>query len=142
LKVYGLSQSQKSDFGDNMTANNSKLEQLEKLESYGDICFPENQRGDKNTNQYFDVEDIDKKQVEAEIQKQLQEDDEEDLRDQEFLEEFDNEQTTQELSNLYTSCLEWILNRPVSTLNSQLMIDDYDKIQYPAALELLMNLVG
>jgi hypothetical protein len=26
LKVYGLSQSQKSDFGDNMTANNSKLE--------------------------------------------------------------------------------------------------------------------
>jgi hypothetical protein len=74
-----------------MTANNSKLEQLEKLESYGDICFPENQRGGKNPNQYFDVEDIDKKQVEAEIQKQLQEDDEEDLRDQEFLEEFDNE---------------------------------------------------
>ena len=27
-------------------------------------------------------------------------------------------------------------------MNSQLMIDDYDKIQYPAALELLMNLVA
>jgi hypothetical protein len=57
-----------------------------------------------------------------------EQDDEEDQRDQEFLDEFDNEETTQELSNLYTSCLEWILNRPVSSLNSQLMIDDYDKI--------------
>ena len=54
--------------------------------------------------------------------------DEEDIQDKLFLEEFDNEQTTLELSNLYTSCLEWILNRPVSSLNSQLMIDDYDKI--------------
>ena len=124
-----------------MTANNSKLEQLEKLESYGDICFPDNPR-DKNPNQYYDPEEAIKKEVEAEIEEQLQEDDEEDLRDLEFLEEFDNEQTTLELSNLYTSCLEWILNRPVSTLNSQLMIDDYEKIQYPAALVLLMNLVG
>lgn len=53
-----------------MTANNSKLEQLEKLESYGDICFPENQR-DKNPNQYYDPEEAVKKEVEAEIQKQL-----------------------------------------------------------------------
>ena len=60
----------------------------------------------------------------------------------ELLEQFDNEQTTEELSNLYTSCLEWILNRPVSELNSQMMIDDDDKIQQPSALELLMNLVS
>jgi hypothetical protein len=81
LKVYGLSQSQKSDFGDNMTANNSKLEQLEKLENYGEICFQDNQKSDKNQNQFYDPDDIDKKKMEAEIQKQLQEDDEEDLRD-------------------------------------------------------------
>lgn len=73
---------------------------------------------------------------------ETQEETESDRRDQELLEQFDNEQTTQELSNLYTSCLEWILGRPVSGLNAQLMIDDYDKIQQPAALELLMNLVG
>lgn len=52
-----------------ITANNSKLEQLEKLESYGDICFQDNQRGDKGQNQYYDPDDIDKKKVEAEIQK-------------------------------------------------------------------------
>lgn len=64
-----------------MTANNSKLEQLEKLENYGEICFQDNQKSDKNQNQFYDPDDIDKKKMEAEIQKQLQEDDEEDLRD-------------------------------------------------------------
>jgi hypothetical protein len=43
---------------------------------------------------------------------------EEDAADDEFLEEFDNEETTLELSNLYTACLEWILHRPVSALNT------------------------
>ena len=129
-----MSQSQRSDFGENFTANNSKLE---KHESYGE--FSEFQRGDKNQIIKTDNMIIKK---EGEDNFENFSDDEEDQRDQEFLDEFDNEQTTQELSNLYTSCLEWILNRPVSNLNSQLMIDDYDKIQYPAALELLMNIVG
>jgi hypothetical protein len=82
------------------------------------------------------------KEVLAPLQESLEEA-EDDRHDQEFLEQFDNEQTTKELSNLYTSCLEWILSRPVvSGLNSPLMIDDFDKIQQPAALELLMSLVG
>lgn len=58
------------------------------------------------------------------------------------MDEFDNENTSKDLSNLYTSCLEWILNKPISNLNSQLMIDDYDKIQYPAAIDLIINLIS
>lgn len=67
---------------------------------------------------------------------------EEDQLDQEFLDKFENEATSVDLGNLYTSCLEWILDKPISTLDSQLMIDDYDKIQYPAAIELIINLVS
>jgi len=37
---------------------------------------------------------------------------------------------TVELENLYTSCLEWILNRAPSDLYKTLMIDDYDKIMF------------
>jgi hypothetical protein len=67
---------------------------------------------------------------------------EEDQLDQEFLDKFENEATSVDLGNLYTSCLEWILDKPISTLDSQLMIDDYDKIQHPAAIELIINLVS
>lgn len=45
-------------------------------------------------------------------------DSESDVLDQDFLDQFDNENTTQELSLLYTSCFEWILSRPVKGLNS------------------------
>lgn len=48
---------------------------------------------------------------------------------------------TQELENLYTSCLEWILNRAPSGLFHNLMIDDFDKITFQPALEVLMTLV-
>ena len=37
---------------------------------------------------------------------------------------------TQELENLYTSCLEWLLNRSPSGLFKNLIIDDYDKITF------------
>jgi len=43
--------------------------------------------------------------------------------------------------DLYTSCLEWILNRVPSHLKSSLFIDDVDKICFQPALNLLMNLV-
>ena len=76
-----------------MTANNSKIEHLEKLESYNEICFPQREVGDSiNHNQYFGAVNLAEAQhLEAEIQKQLVEQDEEDMQDQEFLEEFDNE---------------------------------------------------
>ena len=44
--------------------------------------------------------------------------------------------------DLYTSCLEWILNRVPSHLKSQLFIDDVDKICFQPALSLVMNLVA
>ena len=49
---------------------------------------------------------------------------------------------TQELENLYTSCLEWLLNRAPSTLFNTLMIDDNDKIAFQPALQILMTLVS
>ena len=49
---------------------------------------------------------------------------------------------TQELENLYTSCLEWLLNRAPSGLFKNLMIDDYDKITFQPALQILMTLVS
>ena len=113
--IHDKSHSQKSDLCGDYTANNSKLE---KLESYEEIS--EHQRGPTDKNQFFGEEDL-KKKIEEEQPENvphLEQEESEDLRDQEFLEEFDNEQTTQELSNLYTSCLEWILSRPVSALNS------------------------
>lgn len=44
------------------------------------------------------------------------------------------DQFTQELENLYTSCLEWLLNRQPSGLFENLVIDDYDKITFKPAL--------
>ena len=41
---------------------------------------------------------------------------------------------TLELENLYTSCLEWLLNRAPSSLFKNLMIDDYDKITFQPVL--------
>ena len=49
---------------------------------------------------------------------------------------------TQELENLYTSCLEWLLNRSPNGLCQNLIIDDYDKITFPPALHILMTLVS
>ena len=49
---------------------------------------------------------------------------------------------TQELENLYTSCLEWLLNRAPSGLFKNLVIDDYDKITFKPALQILMTLVS
>lgn len=48
---------------------------------------------------------------------------------------------TGELENLYTSCLEWILNRVPQGLFKTLMIDDYDKITFLPAMQVLMKLV-
>lgn len=48
---------------------------------------------------------------------------------------------TGELENLYTSCLEWILNRAPSSLFKTMMIDDYDKITFLPAMQVLMILV-
>ena len=48
---------------------------------------------------------------------------------------------TGELVNLYTSCLEWILNRVPQGLFKTLMIDDYDKITFLPAMQVLMKLV-
>jgi len=48
---------------------------------------------------------------------------------------------TGELENLYTSCLEWILNRVPQSLFKTLMIDDYDKITFLPAMQVLMKLV-
>lgn len=48
---------------------------------------------------------------------------------------------TSELENLYTSCLEWILNRVPQGLFKNLMIDDYDKITFLPAMQVLMKLV-
>ena len=62
------------------------------------------------------------------------------------LDQFDNnfglDDYTQELENLYTSCLEWILNRAPSSLYTSLVIDDFDKICFSPALSLLMTLVA
>jgi len=44
------------------------------------------------------------------------------------------DQFTQELDCLYTSCLEWLLNRQPSALFESLVIDDYDKITFKPAL--------
>ena len=41
---------------------------------------------------------------------------------------------TLELENLYTSLLEWLLNRAPSSLFKNLMIDDYDKITFQPVL--------
>lgn len=41
---------------------------------------------------------------------------------------------TNELENLYTSCLEWILNRAPSQLFKTMMVDDYDKITFLPAM--------
>ena len=49
---------------------------------------------------------------------------------------------TQELENLYTSCLEWMLNRSPNNLFKTLIIDDYDKITFEPALQILMTLVS
>ena len=49
---------------------------------------------------------------------------------------------TQELENLYTSCLEWLLNRSPNSLFKNLIIDDYDKITFQPALHILMTLVS
>ena len=49
---------------------------------------------------------------------------------------------TQELENLYTSCLEWMLNRSPTNLFKTLIIDDYDKITFEPALQILMTLVS
>ena len=49
---------------------------------------------------------------------------------------------TSELENLYTSCLEWILNRAPSSLYQNIVIDDFDKISFTPALSLLMTLVS
>lgn len=48
---------------------------------------------------------------------------------------------TQELENLYTSCLEWIISRAPSSLYENNVIDEYDKVEYQPALQLLMTLV-
>lgn len=37
---------------------------------------------------------------------------------------------TQELENLYTSCLEWIISRAPSSLYENNVIDEYDKVEY------------
>jgi len=42
---------------------------------------------------------------------------------------------------LYTSCLEWILNRAPSGLFKTMMVDDYDKITFLPAMQVLMVLV-
>lgn len=49
---------------------------------------------------------------------------------------------TQELENLYTSCLEWLLNRAPTGLFENLVIDDYDKITFKPALQILITLVS
>ena len=49
---------------------------------------------------------------------------------------------TQELENLYTSCLEWLLNRSPNGLFKNLIIDDSDKITFEPALQILMTLVS
>jgi len=49
---------------------------------------------------------------------------------------------TQELENLYTSCLEWLLNRSPNNLFKTMIIDDYDKITFEPALQILMTLVS
>ena len=49
---------------------------------------------------------------------------------------------THELENLYTSCLEWLLNRSPNGLFKNLIIDDYDKITFQPALQILMTLVS
>lgn len=117
--LVGASISQKSDIVDNYTTNNSKQEKIESFEMQSDQM----------------------KKMDIKKQEDLAET-EEDQIDQEFLDKFDDEATSKDLGNLYTSCLEWILDKPISTLDSQLMIDDYDKIQYPAAIELIINLVS
>ena len=49
---------------------------------------------------------------------------------------------TREFESLYNACLEWILNRGSSTVVSKtLMIDDYDKVVFGPALQVLMVLV-
>jgi len=52
-----------------------------------------------------------------------------------------DDQISQELESLYTACLEWILNRPSSGTKA-LMIDDYDKISFEPALQILLGLVA
>jgi hypothetical protein len=52
-----------------------------------------------------------------------------------------NDEYTLELENLYTSCLEWILNRAPSSLFSNIVVDDFDKVSFTPALSLLMTLV-
>ncbi len=49
---------------------------------------------------------------------------------------------TRELENLYTSCLEWILNRAPSSLFKTMTVDDYDKITFLPAMQVLMILVS
>jgi hypothetical protein len=48
---------------------------------------------------------------------------------------------TQELENLYTSCLEWTLKRRPVGLSKTIMIDDYDHITFQPAMQMLMTVV-
>ena len=51
-------------------------------------------------------------------------------------------QTNAEIESLYISTLEWILNRVPAELNSPLMIDETDQIQFPPAIGLFMCIVS
>ena len=58
------------------------------------------------------------------------------------LQQTNQDDYTGELENLYTSCLEWILNRAPSGLFKTMMVDDYDKITFLPAMHVLMHLVS
>jgi len=63
------------------------------------------------------------------------------LEYQEDLGENNNDEYTSELENLYISCLEWILNRVPSPLYTNIVVDDFDKVNFTPVLSLLMTLV-
>lgn len=47
---------------------------------------------------------------------------------------FNTDCYTQQLENLYTSCLEWIISRAPSSLNENIVIDECDKVGYQPAI--------
>ena len=54
-----------------------------------------------------------------------------------------NDSQTKELENLYTACIEWMLDRAPSALDrTNTMIDEHDKIVFEPALQVLMSLVS
>jgi hypothetical protein len=52
-----------------------------------------------------------------------------------------SDDSTRELENIYTSCLEWIITRGPSSLYENIVIDECDKVNNRPALQLLMTLV-